>query len=807
MPALTQDLRLAARLLARAPLFTAVAAGTLALGIGANTAIFSFVQGVLLEPLPYPRPERLLTVWEDHTGRGGPEQEWTGLSALEDWQAESRPFQGLAGFAGWGPNLTGAGEAERLAGLAVSDEYFQVLGVEPAYGRVFLPAEGLAGAERVVVLSDALWRQRFGADPALLGRAILLNGEPHSVVGILPAGAAAPIGTTAAVFRPLRHDSTQPDYGNYYIRVIGRLRPGMSAEAARGDMERVFAALAERQPESYRDVRPRLLPLLDTVVGPAKRALLVLFGAVGLVLLIACANVAHLLLVRASARGREMAIRSALGARRRQIVRQLMTESLLLAGGGGALGLLLGTWGIGLLRALAPAGAPRLEGVGIDLPVFAFTLAASLLAGLLFGLVPALQAARPDLARSVKEGSRGAGSGTAARRLRGALVAGEVALSLTLLVAAGLLIQSFVRVLAVDPGFRPRNLLLARLALPDASYPEEAQVVSFYDQVLERLAARPGVEAAAAVSVAPLSGNETDWSFLIEGAPLPEPGHEPATPYRAATPGSFRALGIPVLRGRAIAPADRAGAPPVVVVNESFAERWFPGQDPLGRRIRMGGLDSERPWMTIVGLVGDVRHRGLDQPPRGEVFLPHAQLAAGAMTLVVRTAGDPLALVPALRAEVRALDRDVPLDGVETMEAVVASSVATSRFTTVLLLAFAGIALVLAAVGIYGVTAYTVAQRAHEIGVRMALGADRRRVLGLVVRQGMAPTLAGIALGLAGALAATRALGALLFEVTPHDPATFAGVAVLLAAVALLANILPARSATAVQPVAALREE
>ncbi len=790
-----------------APLFTGIAVATLALGIGANTAIFSFVQGVLLAPLPYPEPERLVTVWENHTARGGPEQEWTGLAALEDWQAESRAFAGLAGFSGWQPNLTGAGEAERLPGLQVSDEYFQVLGIEPARGRAFAPAEGRSGAPRVVILTHELWRRRFGGDPRLLGGTIALNGEPHTVVGILAPGAEAPIGTTAEVFRPLRFDPAEPDYGNYYLRVIGRLREGLGAAAARDDMARVLTRIAERQPAAYRGVDALVLPLLDTVVGPAKRALLVLLAAVGLVLLIACANVAHLLLVRASARGREMAIRTALGAGRGQIVRQLLTESLLLAGAGGALGLLLGVWSIGLLRSLAPAEAPRLDGVGVDLPVFAFTLAVSVAAGLLFGLAPALQAARPDLVRSFKEGSRAAGSGRATRRLRGALVAGEVALSLTLLVAAGLLIQSFVRVLAVDPGFRPRDLLLARLALPDADYPEDAQVAAFYDQLLARLAQRPDVEAAAAVSLTPLSGSESDWNFLIEGQPLPEPGQEPATAYRAATPDYFRTMGIPMLRGRALAPEDRLGAPPVVVVNQTFAERWFAGRDPLGRRIRMGSLESEEPWSTIVGIAGDVHHRGLDQPPRDEVFLPHAQFPGRAMTLVLRAAGDPLALIPAVRAEVRALDRNVPVAEPEVMAEVVSSSVATSRFTTALLLAFAAIALLLAAVGIYGVTAYTVAQRAQEIGVRMALGADRRRVLVLVVRQGMAPILAGIAAGLAGAFAATRALSSMLFEVSPQDPRTFAGVALLLAAVALLANVLPAREATEVQPVVALRNE
>ncbi|HEX9670255.1 MAG TPA: ADOP family duplicated permease, partial [Thermoanaerobaculia bacterium] len=539
--------------------------------------------------------------------------------------------------------------------------------------------------------------------------------------------------------------------------------------------------------------------------GPTRRAVLVLLGAVGLVLLIACANVANLLLAHASGRSREMAIRAAVGAQRRRVVRQLLTESLLLAAAGGAVGLLAGSWGTSLLRALAPPGVPRIEEIGMSLPVFGFTLAAALAAGLLFGLAPALQASRPDLTGALKAGTGGSGTTAAAGRLRRALVVGEVALALMLLVGAGLLIRSVAGMLRVDPGFAPEGVLVADLALPATDYADDARVAAFYEELLARVGRHPEVAAAGAVSVAPLSGNDTDVSFAVEGRPAPRPGDAPAVWYRIATPGYFRALGMALKRGRGFGPRDHAQAPRVVLVNETFAARFFPGEEAVGRRLKLGGAD-DAPWRTIVGLVADVKHRGLTLPAEAELYLPHAQTPAGAMTLVVRARRDPLALAPALRAELAALDPDLPLSTVAAMDEWVAASVASPRFTTALLVAFAGIALLLAAIGIYGVTAFAVAQRRQEIGVRMALGADRGRVVRLVVGQGMAPVLLGVCLGLAGAYALSRTLAALLFEVSPQDPSTFAGVVLLLVGVALLANLLPARSAAETEPVVALRQ-
>ena len=800
---LVHDLRYAVRTLGARPGFTAIAVLTLALGVGANAAIFSVVDGVLLQPLPFPDADRLVAVWEDHQGRGGPEQEWTGAAGFRDWRAESRSFAGMTAYVGWRPNLTGRDEPERLEGGQVTPEYFAVLGVEPALGRAFLPEEEGVGAPRVVVLSDELWRRRFAAEADLLGTAISLNGEPHTVVGVLPPGFRAPL-IGGELWRPLQLDPAAGDRGNYFLRVIARLKPDVALETARADMAGVARGIAERFPDEKEGVTSALVPLHEQLVGNIRPALLVLLAAVGLVLLIACANVANLLLARAAARGREISVRTALGASRWRVVRQLLTESLVLAGGGGGLGLLLGIWGTDLLKRLAPPGSPRIEEVGVDLRVLGFTLAVALAAGLVFGLAPALQASRPDLAGSLKERAGGAGHG--ARRLRGALVMAEVALALTLLVSAGLLVKSFSRLLAVPGGFEPESVLAANLVLSSADYPESPAVAGFFAQLLERLAARPGIEATGAVSVAPLSGADTDTSFIIEGRTPPPPGREPTAWYRSVTPGYFQALGIPIVRGRGLTDADREGAPQAVLVNQAFVRQHFPHEDPLGRRIRPGG-DDEMPWSTIVGVVGDVRHRGLDQAPEVELYLSHAQFSARSMTLFVRTAGDPLRLAPELAAEVRALDGNLPVAGVTTMEAMVADSVAVPRFTTVLLAAFSAVALLLAAIGIYGVGAYSVAQRVQEIGVRMALGAGRREVLRLVVGQGMAPTLLGLGIGLAAAFWLTRAMSALLFGVSPTDPATFAAVAAALAAVALAANYLPARRATGISPVEALRGE
>ena len=805
MTTFSQDLWYAWRALWKRPGFALVAIATLALGIGANTAIFSVVQGIVLEPLPYPASERLVTVWENHEARGGPASEWTGRANFVDWRVHNRVLDGLAVYSGWGPALTGDGVPEILAGEIVSFEYLSVLGVAPAIGRDFFAEEETPGGERVVVLGADLWKRRFGADPGIVGAGLTLNGEPATVVGVLPAGFRSPFNPGAEIWTVLTIEPGVGDRGNYYLRTLGRLRPGIDLDAAGADFARVARLVAEAHPDEYADVGATVTPLLDTIVGRGRPALLALMGAVGLVLLIACANVANLLLARATAREQEMAIRASLGAGRGRLVRQLLTESTVLALIGGGLGLLLGSWGTALLKTLAPSAAPRLDQVGLNLEVLLFTLTLALLTGVLFGLVPALQASRSDLAGTLRDGTRNAGGGS--NLLRGFLVIAEVALALTLLVGAGLLIRSFWLLTRVDPGFRPQQVMTANLALPRASYDTDEKTAAFYDRLTDRLAERPELAASGAVSVLPMApGGDSDVTITIEGRPPLAFADQLAAWYRQTTPGYFDAMGMRIVRGRGFSPRDRADSMPVVLVNETLARDFFPGEDPVGQRLKQGGPDSPDPWRTIVGIVGDVRYRGLGEETVDEIYLPQSQLPSRRMAVVLRPrsdAADPLAV---LRAEVEALDPDLPVFAPATMASLVADSVALPRFTTWLLMAFAALALTLAAIGIYGVLTYAVSQRTREIGVRMALGAERRHVVRLVVSRGLGLTLAGVGLGWLAAFAVSRFLEQLLFGVRPTDPGTFAVTAAVLLAVAALACWLPARRAARVDPVVSLRQ-
>jgi putative ABC transport system permease protein len=798
---LLQDIRYAVRRLLKSPGFAVVAVGALALGIGANTAIFSVVNSVLLRPLPYPAPEQLVQLWEARPRQNMPRVEIAPHEFLA-WADQSQSFQRLAAIDVAEYNLTGRGEPERVSGSLVSAAYFPLLGVTPARGRTFLEEEDRPGANNVVVLGHELWQSRFNSDPSIVGQTLSLDGVACTVVGVLPRGFRLPNGAELA--RPIAFDADDRKPGSHYLNVLGRLKEGVAVAQAEAEMATVAARVEQSLGGTNVGHQVLVVPLHEEVVGGSRTALLVLLGAVALVLLIACANVANLLLARAAARRREVAVRAALGASRWRIVRQLLAESLLLSALGGVLGLLLAVWGVELLVRLDPTGVQRAGEVTLDWRVLAFTLGLSVLTGLLFGLAPALQASKADFVESLKEGGR-SGQGLARSRLRSALVVAEVALTLVLLVGAGLLLKSFSRLLAVDPGLDPRGVLTLDVALPPAKYAEPQRVMAFYERLLQEAAALPGVQAAGAVSVLPLAGDDTSNFVLIEGrAPLP-PGQALRAGRRNVTTDYFRALGISLKQGRGLTASDASGAQPVLVINEAMARSFFPGEEPIGKRIRTGGDKS--PWVEIVGVVGDVRHRGLDVDTRPEMFFPHTQTPSRHMTLVVRAADAPAALAAPLRERVRSIDQDQPVGNVKTMEEWVSESVASRRFTAALLGVFAAAAAGLAALGLYGVVSYSVAQRTHEIGLRVALGARPRDVLRLVIGQGMVLTLVGTVVGVAAALALTRVISGLLFNVGATDPTIFVAVPLLLTSVALLACYFPARRATKVDPMVALRYE
>jgi putative ABC transport system permease protein len=807
MDTLLQDLRYGARALLRSPGFTAVAVMTLALGVGANTAIFSVVHGVLLRPLPYREPDRLVLAWETR----GPRRAAVTAPDFVDWKAQNQVFETLAARDAITANLTGAQEPERAEGRRVTADYFPMLGARPEHGRLFTADEARAGANRVVLLSHSLWQRRFGADPGLIGRPLRLDGEPHQVLGVMPAGVGLP-GATEEFWVPLVIGPEElRQTGNHHLVLVGRLRPGVSQERAEAEMKAIARRLEPVRPHSNTGVSAALVPLREGLVGDVRAPLLLLLGAVGFVVLIACGNVANLLLARAAGRQREIAVRASLGASRSRVVRQLLVESLLLALVGGLAGVMVGGWGIDALVRTLPAEVPRASDIRLDAAVLGFTLLLSLATGILFGLVPAIRASRLDLTASLKEGARTMG-GVAHARLRAGLTVSQVALALVLLVGAGLLVKSFVRVQEVKAGFDPAKVLTFRVALPEARYAGPQQVAAFYRDLLERTRGIPGVTAAGAVSHLPLDEPGATISFWVEGRPRPAPDQTDTTRYRAASAEYFRAMSVPVLLGRGLDERDREGAPRAGVINQTMARRSFAGQDPIGQRLTLDD-DAKEP-LEIVGVVGDVRHFGLDAEPQPELYMAYAQAPPAfwnwhdrSLNVVLRTSGDPAEVAPAVGAVVRAADADLPVMALRPMTQVMADSLATRRVYMRLLTLFAALALVLAAVGIYGVLSYAVARRTGEVGLRMALGATRRDVLGLVVGEGLRLTGAGIAIGLLAALGLTRILSALLFEVSPTDPLTFAAVAVVLGAVAILASYLPAQRATRVDPLVALRYE
>ena len=807
MQKLWQDLRYALRMLLKKRGFAAVALLALALGIGANTAIFSVVNSVLLRPLPYRDPQRLVMIWENYQQRGGPEREWASPADFKDFRDQAQSFEHVTALLGWQPTLTGQDEPEDLQGAAVSHDTFAMFGVEPALGRGFAADEDRAGAERVVVLSHRLWQRRFGADPTIVGKSLTLSGESYTVIGVMPHGFSFPILPDTEVWRaadPLLAANPGCDRGCVILRLMAKLKPSVAIDAARAEMDGLTRQIAERYPESNKGVGATLVPLQEQLVGDVRPAMLVLLGAVALVLLIACANVANLLLARAAAREKEVAIRAALGASRGRLIRQHLTESLVLAVIGGALGLLLAFWLVDLLVSFAPKGTPRVEEIAVDPSVLAFTFGIAVLTGVVFGLAPAMLSSRTNFNSALKEGGRDSSATSRGARVRSLLVVSEVALALMLLVGAGLLIKSFVNLQRVDPGFNPKSVLRVDVGLPRTRYPERNQSAAFYKELLDRIAVLPGVQSAGAVSSLPLSGGGTDSDFAIEGRPPAEPGHPQVAWYSSVTTGYFRAMGIRLLRGRELTEADNADGPRAVVISETMARRYFPEEDPLGKRLVFGGGKDLR---EIVGVISDVKFFGLNLDARPSMYFPHAQNPARGMSLVVRTQGDPLTLAAAIRGQVSELDRNLALSNVMTMEQLVGVSLAEPRFTLLLLGAFAAVAMLLSAIGVYGVVSYSVTQRSHEIGVRMALGAQMSDVFKLVVGQGMTLVLGGMGIGLAAAFALTRVMESLLFGVSATDVTTFTLTSLVLAGVALGACFVPARRATKVDPMVALRHE
>jgi putative ABC transport system permease protein len=809
MEKLLQDIRFGVRAFVRRPTFTLIAVLTLALGIGANSAIFSVVNGVLLRPLPYQDPQQLVVVWRDYQERGGPEREWWSYPNFVDTRDMSGTLQDLAVFAGWAPTLQTSEGAVRLTGGVVSHSYFSLLGVEPALGRLFTPAEDVPGNERFVLLGHGLWQQRFGADPHIIGRSLQLNGSAYTVGGVLPQGFEAPtLGDRdlgdQEIWSTMMLDPVN-GRGSVTMRAIGRLRPEATLTQARADLSSVAGRLAETYPGPNTDVDMVVYPLRDEMVGNVSATLWVLLGVVGLVLLIACANVANLLLSRAASRQSEIAIRIAMGAGRARLIRQMLTESTMLSVAGGGVGLLVALWGVDLMTGVSPAAVPmpRLTEVGISGSVLLFTLAVALATGLLFGLVPALHAARVHINDVMKEGHSRASVRSSAGPTRGMLVIAEVALALTALTSAGLLLQSFHRLRHVDPGFNSENLLTFAVQLPPEWYEDGEALRSFERAANERFGAIAGVTASASVSTLPLGGDATDTGFRIVGEPEPEPGHGPVAWFRLVSSDYLPMIGIPLRSGRFIEERDQSGSPLVVAVNESFVDRYLGGGDAIGRRLRLSAeLEAE-----IVGVVGNIRHFALDTEPPPAMYISNHQFPSRRLAFTLRTRGDPLSAAGAVRSALAELDPKLAPSRLQTMESLVNNSVAQERITSFLVMSFAAVALLLAAVGLYGVMSFTVAQRTHEIGVRMALGADAGSVVGLVVRQGMLLATAGIAIGVGGALGFTRLLRSILFGIGNGDIPTYLAVSVLLSLIALLATWVPARRASRVDPVVALRHE
>lgn len=806
-----QDLRFGLRMLVKAPVFTVVAVLTMALGIGAITAIFTVVDAALLRSLPYKDPERLFQLWETRK-TGDIKQLDASYPDYLDWGRQDEILEGICGYTGWGGSFTLTDRAgpERIEGAKVTATFFSVLGVDPFLGRAFLDGEDQPGAAPTVILSHALWRRRFGADPAIVGRQIKLDGGGYTVLGVLPQGFQfAPMGK-AELWVPLRpYDFQVSRRFMHWLDVIVRLKPGISLEQAQAQLTAIASRIELDNPDSHTGAGIKIAALHDEIVGSVRPVLLVVFGAVGFVLLIACANVANLQLARASTRRKEIGIRLALGATRWRLMRQLLTESVLLTFLGGSIGLLIAVWGIKLLVAAIPEtqlfSMPYLQELALNTRVFCFTAVVSLLTGLVFGLAPAWRSSATDLQTSLKDGGN-SNSSSGRHTFRNGMAVSEIALALVLLVGAGLMIRSTLRLLDVKLGFQPERLLTMQMELPAARYSEDHQTRAFQEQMMSRIERLPGVAGAATVNWLPIQPGPVDL-LSIEGEPPPAPGTEPKASTRVVSTNYFRTMGISLLSGREFSDRDNQFSPGVVVINNAFAQRRFARQDPIGRRIIFGG-DEPRPC-EIVGVVDDERVGALDEEASSVVYRPFSQDPWTKLALIVRAEGDPQGVINAVRGQLQDIDGELAPYSVATMEQVIndTPSIFLRRYPALLMAVFASVALILAAVGIYGVISYGVSQRTHEIGIRMALGAQASDVLRLIVQQGMIVTFTGIVIGLAASLALTRLLGTLLFEVSPTDPLTFTGVAALLLIVSFMACYLPARRAAKVDPLTAVRHD
>jgi predicted permease len=800
------DVRYAIRTLLKSPAFALVAIATIALGIGANSAVFTVVNAVLLRPLPYPDPDQLLVLNETGPGGGNISISYPGFL---DWRKQASSFQSMAGFRSNSFTLSGVDSPGRISGFMVSAGFFEMLGVKPVRGRLFTADDDTPQAKTVALLTYSTWQTRFGADSKIVGRTLIINDDPVTVVGVLPPGfvfGSQPTGLFVPLAVMARSRSAL-DRGNHQgLRALARMKPGLRIEQARAEMQTIARQLEQQYPRSNSGINASTVSLLELWTGGVSTSLRLMLAAVGFVLLIACANAANLLLTRASARQRETSIRIALGASRGRLMSQLLTESVLLSTAGGALGLLLSYWGVLALLRIAPTGIPRLQSAHVDIPVLAFTLAISALTGILFGLGPAWQASRADANEALKSGGRTATGGIKRYRARRLLLIGEVALSLALCAGAGLMIRSFLNAKNSDPGFDTNNLLTFELFL-NKTYKTDAQQVAAYRSILDRLDTLPGVTSSSMAGCVPINGTCWGSVFTIAGKPVPERAKLPSSQWNVVGADYFETMRIPLKNGRTFKRSDTADSPPVMVINTAAAKKFFPNEDPLGKRIKQAWPESPGPWREIVGVVGNVKQSGLDAAELAEIYLPHTQETWSAMTIVMRTSVPAAGMYPAAKAAIQEIDKELPIAAVHTMDEYLVQSLGARNFTMTLLGIFAAMALLLAGVGMYGVIAYSLSQRVQEIGIRMALGAPRADVVRLVVGEQMVTVAIGILLGLCMALPLTRLTASLLYGVGAYDPLSFGLVCAVIVTVALVASFVPAYRATRVDPVSALRQE
>ena len=817
MESFWHDIRYGARTLVKSPSFTLIAVLTLALGIGANTAIFSVLNFVLLRPLEFSNPDQLVMIWERNLKKGWSESP-TSFANFVDFRDNAKLVE-LSSFTDTNFNLTGGEQPERVPGLRVSANLFSLLGANPLHGRWFAPQEDQPGAGRVLILSYGLWQRNFGGNPNLVNHTVQLNGQSYTVVGVMPSnfkfppsfsttvGSSEETITNADLWVPLTKDDVPMVRDIRNLKMIGRLKPGVSAPQAQAEINAIARRLDSEFPDVNGGIESHVIPLAEQVTGDIRSALLILMAAVGLVLLISCANVANLLLAKATGRQKEIAIRTALGASRVRILRQLLTESVLLGIFGGLLGLVFAVVGAKSLVAFVTVNLPRLKDFGFDGKVLLFTLGISLLTSLIFGLAPAIDASKPNLNEALKESGRSSGASARRNRLRNFLVIAEVALAVVLVTASGLMFRSFVRLQRVSPGFNPENLLTLELELPEAAYQSDQQQKLFQQQLLQKVRAIPGVQFAGTVDNLPFGGNAFNGSFMIEGRPIPAVTERPRAFYRVVSPDYFTTMGISVVRGNQFTDRDTADVPGVAIINDAAARKFWPGEDPLSKRIKRGRPESKNPWLSIVGIVGSANQLSLREDTQPEIYLPYLQNASRTLTLVARTTSDPRTITGQIRKEVWEIDKDLPVSSMKLMEDLISTSVAQPRFYVILLSVFAALALILAAVGVYGVMSYNVTLRTRDIGIRMALGASPGDIFKHVIGQALILALIGLGIGVILAVASTRVMSSLLYGVSTFDPVTLLATAVVLLTVAVSASYMPARKATKVDPMVALRYE